>query len=485
VPYLGDANRYADIPMASRLVRYDPSSLTDHGCGQLASAAALTGDLATSWTYSPDRKVITFKLRDTKSEFGNTLTADDVVWSINRAAALESVMQFNYFTLADYTKPPMVAVDPQTVELHVNTPTSIDVAIMTMSWSIIYDSQEAKKHATTDDPWAKAWLATNSDTFGPWHVSAFVPGQQITYVPNPNYWGPRGNISTFILKAVPDAGVRGQLVQSGDADWAARLTISQYTYLQGVTGVTVKQCVSPNRDDLVLQQKGTKFADVRVREAISLAIDRDALVKGAYGGYYKPAITGLTQFYSFPSASAVYKYDPAAAKQLLAAAGYANGFAMTMIYNDSRPGPWADQSSVLVKSMLSQIGINVTLKLVGSYTDFNTAFTTGAYESILFEEPPQLADPYYGSAIYNTSKSFQNSFHFADLAYDQLVAQIEHTPDGATRDALVSQLADSGVTDYPVIYLTDDVYLNAYRSDISGILWDPTGDLYPSEYVKS
>jgi peptide/nickel transport system substrate-binding protein len=484
--YEGDANRYADIPMVSRLVLYDPSSLTGQGCGQLASISNLKAELATTWTYSPDRKVITFKLRDAKSEFGNTLTAADVVWSIQRAVALGTVAKFDATTIADYVMPsPMVAVDSSTVELHVKTSTSMDVALMSLNWFIIYDSQEAKKHATTDDPWAKAWLATNSDTFGPWHVSAFVPGQQITYVPNPNYWGPRGNISTFILKAVPDAGVRGQLVQSGDADWAARLTISQYAYLQGVSGVTVKQCVSPNRDNLILQQKGTKFADVRVREAISLAIDRDALVKGAYGGYYKPAITGLTQFYSFPSASAVYKYDPAAAKQLLAAAGYANGFAMTMIYNDSRPGPWADQSSVLIKSMLSQIGINVTLKLVGAYTDFNTQFTSGAFEAALYQEPPLIADPYFSAAIYNVSTSFQNHFGFKDPAYDQLVSQIAHSPAGPDRDALVSKLADLGVTDYPVIYLTDDVYLNAFRSNISGMLWDPSGDLFPHEYVKS
>jgi peptide/nickel transport system substrate-binding protein len=484
--YEGDANRYADIPMVSRLVLYDPSSLTGQGCGQLASISNLKAELATTWTYSPDRKVITFKLRDAKSEFGNTLTAADVVWSIQRAVALGTVAKFDATTIADYVMPsPMVAVDSSTVELHVKTSTSMDVALMSLNWFIIYDSQEAKKHATTDDPWAKAWLATNSDTFGPWHVSAFVPGQQITYVPNPNYWGPRGNISTFILKAVPDAGVRGQLVQSGDADWAARLTISQYTYLQGVTGVTVKQCVSPNRDDLVLQQKGTKFADVRVREAISLAIDRDALVKGAYGGYYKPAITGLTQYYAFSQPYSTYKLDVAAAKQLLAAAGYANGFAMTMIYNDSRPGPWADQSSVLIKSMLSQIGINVTLKLVGAYTDFNTQFTSGAFEAALYQEPPLIADPYFSAAIYNVSTSFQNHFGFKDPAYDQLVSQIAHSPAGPDRDALVSKLADLGVTDYPVIYLTDDVYLNAFRSNISGMLWDPSGDLFPHEYVKS
>lgn len=386
---------------------------------------------------------------------------------------------------ANYVTPsPMVAVDAHTVELHVNTATSLDVADLSVNWFIIYDSQEAKQHATAADPWAKAWLAKNSDTFGPWHVSAFDPGNQITYVQNQYYWGPRGNISTFILKAVPDAGVRGQLLQSGAVDWAARLTFAQYGNLQGTSGVTVKQCVSPNRDDLVLQQKGTKFADLRVRQAISLAIDRAALVKGAYQGYYKPAVTGLTQFYQFSPPYATYEYNVATAKQLLAEAGYPNGFDMTLTYNDSRPGPWADQSSALIKSMLAQVGINVTLKLVGSYTDFNTQFVSGAFEAVLYQEPPLIADPYFSAAIYNVSTSFQNHFGFKDPAYDELVYQIAHSPAGTDRDALVSKLADLGVTDYPVIYLTDDVYLNAYRSNISGIQWDPSGDLMPSEYTK-
>jgi len=484
-PYEGDANRFVDIPLESKLILYDPTKLAGQGCEQLASLTDLKGDLATEWSYSGDRKTITFKLRDAKSEYGNTLTAEDVKWSIERTMALSPIAKFNYFSIADYKKEGAVTVvDDHTVQINVNSPTALDVVENLVFFAIIYDSTEAKKHATEADPWAVDWLKTHTANFGPWKIADFQPGQQVTYEPNPNYYGERGNITKFILRAVPDASTRRQLLEAGSVDWAARLSLNDYKSLQNAAGVTVRMCQSPNRDNLVLNLKNDILKNDQVRAAISMAIDRQAIVDGAYLGFGKPAVTGLSSYYSYPTPDATYTYDVEKAKATLAAAGYPNGFELKLLYSPSRPGPMAQQSAILMQSMLGKIGIKVTLEQVASGTEFSDRFLKGHYDAIVWQEPPLIADPYFSAAIYNMSGSFQNSFGFNSPEYDQLVRDVATTAPGPDRDAKMSELAGLGVTAYPVIYLVDDVFLQAHRANIAGYVARPDGEVYASELVK-
>ncbi len=484
-PYEGDANRFVDIPLESKLILYDPTKLAGQGCEQLASLTDLKGDLATEWSYSGDRKTITFKLRDAKSEYGNTLTAEDVKWSIERTMALSPIAKFNYFSIADYKKEGAVTVvDDRTVQINVNSPTALDVVENLVFFAIIYDSTEAKKHATEADPWAVDWLKTHTANFGPWKIADFQPGQQVTYEPNPNYYGERGNITKFILRAVPDASTRRQLLEAGSVDWAARLSLNDYKSLQNAAGVTVRMCQSPNRDNLVLNLKNDILKNDQVRAAISMAIDRQAIVDGAYLGFGKPAVTGLSSYYSYPTPDATYTYDVEKAKATLAAAGYPNGFELKLLYSPSRPGPMAQQSAILMQSMLGKIGIKVTLEQVASGTEFSDRFLKGHYDAIVWQEPPLIADPYFSAAIYNMSGSFQNSFGFNSPEYDQLVRDVATTAPGPDRDAKMSELAGLGVTAYPVIYLVDDVFLQAHRANIAGYVARPDGEVYASELVK-
>lgn len=485
-PYQGDANRFVDIPLESKLILYDPSALPGQGCEQLASITDLRGDLATEWSYSDDRKTITFKLRDAKSEYGNSLTSADVKWSIDRTIALSPIAKFNYFTIANYRKTdPVTIVDDHTVQIHVESPTALDVIENLVFFAIIYDSTEARKHATDSDPWAAAWLQTHTANFGPWKIGDFTPGQQVTYVPNPNYYGKRGNITKFILRSVPDASTRRQLLEAGAVDWAARLSLNDYKSLQNSPGVTVRECQSPNRDNLVLNLKtNTILANPKVREAISMAIDREAIVKGAYLGFGKPAVTGLSSYYKYPTPTAKYSFDASKAKQILAEAGYPDGFELKLLYSPTRPGPMAEQSAILIRAMLANIGIKASLEQVASGTEFSDRFLKGHYDAIVWQEPPLIADPYFSAAIYNLSGSFQNSFGFNDPAYDQLVREVATTPPGEARNQKMSELASLGVTAYPVIYLVDDVFLQAHRSNIAGYVARPDGEVYPSELIK-
>ena len=161
-----------------------------------------------------------------------------------------------------------------------------------MSQSYVFDSVEAKKHATAKDPWASSWIATHSAGFGPWKVDSFDQGNQITMTENPGYTGKRGNISKVIIKQVAGGADQSQLLQSGSVNYAAALTYPQFKALSTNPKVAVNPCASLSRDVLILNFHDPILAKPDVRKAISLAIDRDELIKGAYSGFGHPAVTG-------------------------------------------------------------------------------------------------------------------------------------------------------------------------------------------------
>jgi len=480
-PFGGEPMIDVETALQSQLFMYDTSGLAGQGCSQMGGLNNVVGDLASSWTFSADRKTITVKLKNVKSAWGHDLTADDVVYSLNRAFALSSVAIGNMTSSTHYATPPATAVSQDTVELHVNSPTAVDLAILTHFTGQIYDSQELKLHATSADPWANQWLQTNTADFGPWKLESFQPGSRISFVPNPYYNGSRGNITHLIFESVPDSSTRAELLQTGQAQWAWGLSYGDFKSLQGKVGITTKDCVSPNRDDLVLNMKDPHFANVLVRQAISMAINRQEINLGAYQGLAQPSKYGVSAAYDFPRPSTTYSYDPAQAKILLAQAGYANGFPMQLTYSASRPGPQVTQSSVLVKDDLAQIGINVTLVNVASASDFNSIFYKPSFQAILYSEPPAIADPYYSATTYTISTSAQDQYGWKDPSFDQLILSVGSTQPGPQRQALIQQLAIEVVNLVPMIYLEDTPYLYAYSSKVTGFDAVPYGKLFPSQ----
>ena len=490
-PFQGTPEREIGSEMGGMLYAWDVSKLRGNGCDQLPGVGDVKGDLVQSAKWDPKSSSYIITLRNTKSENGNPLTSADVKFTFDHLiAAKTSVAALLMNTVADYgitlgdtSTDPFQPVNKQTVRLHVVRKTPFDLAILTWPSFRILDSVAVKQHATTSDPYADAWLQNNNPGFGPWKVSGFAPGSAVFLTRNPNYWGPRGNIKKEIIKNIPDGSTRAQLLAAGQLDYAANLSYSDYISLTKKgpsSGVAVQRCFSANRTTLVLNFKDPILGNQMVRQAISMAIDRSALNKAGYLGQFLPARYGVGTQYSFTKSAAV-AYPPvniAKAKALLAAAGYPNGFQMTMLMSLGRPGPEALPLSVLIKSELAQIGIDVTIQQIASTTDFLGAFTAGNYQAMLYLEPPAISDPYYSLNLLNASDSFQDTFQYHNAEYDQLVGQLRFMAPGPARDAVVTKLSSIVVDTVPVVYLTDNIFLHAVRNRFTGWTHSPSGDIY-------
>jgi peptide/nickel transport system substrate-binding protein len=477
----GDPGRWTKWEQGSGLATYDYSKLKDRGCTDLATIADVKLDLAESWELSPDRKFYTVRLKPAKSPAGNTLSSQDVAWSFERHKALSGVSRNMYFTQAKYKQEGTIEiVDDRTFKLHVDTPTSMDLPIHTISafGLEIYDSIEAKKHATADDPWAKAWLATHTANYGPWTVQSFDPGNEVVYVANPNYTGERGNIDRLVIRGIPESSTRLQLLQAGEVDFAARLTFDEYASLEGSSDVAVDKCLSPNRDTLMMQLAYKPFSDPKVRQAVSYAIDREALVNTAYRGFATPSKSALPVGYGSPGSDVTYRYDPALAKKLLGEAGFPNGFEASMMIHSSRPGPHAEQVAVTLQSQLQQVGLNWKIDVASSAADFATRYQERRYQAVVNLDPPAIADPLYTLVNYNASKAAQNTHGYSSPEYDALVQKLATVLElGPERNAILAQIDKVVMDTMPMIYLVDRQYIHAYRSNIKGFVNAPHGEL--------
>ncbi len=481
-PFTGDATRWMLVARKSTLIDYDVDKVAGRGCEQVPTNDDVVGTLVDSWKLSRDKKTITLSLKDTGSQYGNKLSAEDVKWSVERSFALAPFMADAMGVNGRFDVKRMISiVDEKTVDVHLKEPFPYAVPLLGNNTMPIFDSREAKKHATKKDPWASKWLATHIADFGPWKLDSFTASSEIVMSQNPHYTGPRGNIDTLVLRKVPEASVRTQLLQSGDADYAARLSYDEYTTLQSSSGVKVTPCASLNRDLLVLNEKDPRFKDVRVRQAVSMAIDRDALVKSVYGGFAAPAKYGFTQFLQMPKSDVEITADVEKAKQLLTEAGYPNGFSLDMIYSAVRPGPVVSQLAPVLQSMLGKVGIKVTLKNVAGSADFFEAYNGGNYQSAIYSEGNILSDPTWIGTYFLASTGTNNTFGFKNEEYDATLAKAREATSTTERDALYAKLSTLAVTQAPVVYLTDDKSIWAFRDGVSGLGVRPQGELVPSD----
>jgi peptide/nickel transport system substrate-binding protein len=476
VPWGGVASHTVLNGLTSHLVRYDSSSLPGGGCEQPPNGANIVPYIAESIELAPDGTKVTLKLKDLKSPYGNTLSAEDVKFSLERELDIDPVSK-DGFVDAGYDAENLVTiVDPKTVELNVKKPTSYTTELLVNNIQTIYDSTEALKHATAKDKWANDWLNTNLADYSGWELESYTPGSDLILKANPNWGGERGNISRMVVRAVPQAATREQLITTGEAQIVNGLEYDQYAKLGDSPGVRVIHCNGYTRDLLILQSKTKPLDNPKVRQAISMAIDRDTLAKAAYSGFAKGSLT------PYPSAAGAeptnpYTFDPAAAKQLLAEAGFPNGFDLTITFSPSRPGPVVRKSSVLLQSMLGDVGIKVKLREIASPTDFYTAYSEKQYQAILYSDPPPVTDPAFYGRVWFHSEAPNNTSGFASQEYDDLLVKLKTTPLDQLdeRKALLTQMAQIVNEDSSTLGLVEPANLAAATDQVSPFITTPNG----------
>ena len=427
--------------------------------------------LAESWVV--DGPVITFRLRPGVKFYptGNPMTSEDVRYSFERLVRITGNGR-NQAGIAGIFKAEQIeAVDPLTVRItftdNMGTPTAIPVALTSMKFQqfAILDSVEVKKHATTEDPWANAWLIKNIATTGPYYIAGRTMGQQLELKAVPDHWsGQQPAFGTVILRVRGNADLVS-LVRGGAVDYVAEgLTGRQYDAL-AAAGFPVLHGDTPSILRISMAMDKEPFTDARVRQAMLHAIPHDRILRTALSGRGKRAIgfynpDDITNNNSYER----YAFDPDKAKALLKAAGK-EPFSFDFWYSNALP--YNNDIAILIGDALKSIGVTANLRPTPALQllDAARARINGADQSMtgmyLNEAVIWLNDPstLTNSAVVTKTAiaGVNNWARYSDPEVDTLHEKYRNSSDAPARKAayqtIQNKLAEAVGTANPLIVL--------------------------------
>jgi peptide/nickel transport system substrate-binding protein len=433
--------------------------------------ARLIGVLAESWEASPDAKVWTFHLQpDVTFTDGTPWNAEAAKFNFERLFAIGQVPATR---IPESAWPEdMEVVDDLTLRMTLKN--GFAPFIDTLVKKFMVSPTAAQEHEVDGD-WGQAWLNENMVGTGPYMLDEWVKGQSISLVRNPDYWqGWEGNhVDRIILRYVPEAATQRLLLEQGDVVMAEKIAIEDLDAVAQVPGVVVEEYKKPSLIHLFMVERGP-LADVRVREAIAKAFDYDAFVDGVFQGRaVKPRSPLPSAVWAWVPQPEV-EYDLDAARQLLADAGYADGFSVK-IFTISSFGWFQPQEAQILQAGLKELGIDATIQ---DHPD------AGAYISA-------VQDPEQGPVIF--AWTFQNSYNdpednfrrnyrsdgsinfiqYSNERVDELIDQGALLVDRDERQAIYDEIQEILWNDYVAVFTAEDLHYITRRESLHGFEFHP------------
>ena len=406
--------------------------------------------LATDVEITENSTVYTFTIRDGVTfHNGNPMTADDVVYSLKRAAGLLDGQDAALVAELDGIK----SVEVKDGKVVVTLESSNSELLSYFTAAIIPD--EVSDIGATP-------IGT-----GPFKFDSYTIGQDVTLLKNENYWIPELpyiDKAVFKITADMDAGLIE--LQNGTIDIYPYLTPDRTSQLDP-NSYEIQQKGSNMVQIFALNNSVKPLNDKRVREAICYAINRDDLIKVTMDGAGEPLTTAMSPAmgkYYDTSLDGTYKQDIEKAKSLLAEAGYANGFDLTITV----PSNYLVHvnTAVELKSELSAVGINCTINQVDWATWLSDTYQGRNFESTVIALTSNYA-PYDVLNRYQTNES-GNFINYSNPKVDELMAQILLETDDAKKVDYYHQVLGLLLEDSASCYLQDPANIVAVSKRISG-----------------
>nr|WP_174479554.1 ABC transporter substrate-binding protein [Paraburkholderia heleia] len=460
----------------------DPLTVTDAGalCLLNQTGEFLANDdaqghlqpaLALSWQANAKADVWTFKLRpNVKFHDGQPFGAKDVVATFDRLADPATGSAALSVLKGVLSKGGTKAVDDHTVEFHLDAPNG------NFAYYVSSDNYNAVMlPANYAGNYEKSFIGT-----GPFKLDKFEARRGVSFVRNPDYWGDKSLPARVEFAFYADEQAQLLALQGHQADVMGTFTVQGGLGILNNPDFKVLGVRSSAHRQIHMRNDSPTFRDKRVRQALALALDRDVLVRGLFKGR---AVVGNDSPFApiFPSTASDVpqrKIDVAKARQLLAQAGMANGFDVTLTTEKYMEIP---DLAVVVQNAAKAVGIRIALK-VESQSQYYGAGTFG--KSDWLDSPLGMTD--YGhrgvpNVFLNaplTSGGTWNAAHFRNAQYDKLVAQFAATLDVAAQKQVARQIQTLLLDETPVIipYFYDQ--LIAQRAVLSGVRFTALAQLY-------
>ena len=402
--------------------------------------------VAESYEISQDAKTFTFKLRSgVKFHNGKDVTMEDVLYSVQHA--IDSGIN-GYANITDFA-----AQDDQTLVVHLENP-STDFLANASTAIIPKDSDENGEHALQP-------VGT-----GPYKFDSYEVQDHVTLVRNEDYWGTPGYLDKVTVRFIASSNDYLMNFQSG--------AIDGFTANAGITEQVDKNTshifvANSNAVQMLALNNHVKpFDDVRVRQALSYAVNADELIDTVNYGYGVKIGSGLIpglEAYFDDSLSSVYDLDVEKAKSLLEEAGYPDGFTFT-IRVPSVYQVHVDSAQVIVEE-LKKIGVTANIEQVDWATWLEKVYSNRDYEATIISLDGSIASPTAFLARY-VSDAHNNFVNFSSEAYDEAYAAATAATDEEARAAGFKECQRILNEEAASVYIQDIANILVYNEKFDG-----------------
>ena len=359
------------------------------------------------------------------------------------------------------------AVDDYTVEFHLPTPYAPFMNSVTQFYLI-------SPAALADSSWDYSKKSAGS---GPYVLEEYAQGDHVSILRNEDYWGEAPSIDRIDFRVVPEAGSRIAALQTGEATAIYPMPTDQVATVRAAGDINMVSLESTTMRYVTLNTNYEPLSDVKVRQALNHALNQDEYVKVMYSGAATPATSVLPEMVPGYKAQTPYEYDLEKAKSLLEEAGYADGFEVSVICDNSTQ---ETKGATFVMQQLEQIGVHVNVLPNEAATNAEIAAepedTTELqmwYVNWSQSDPDGFLRSLLSSAMvpptgYNTA-FWKNEEFDAELEAGNAAPTVEE------QNEHYGKCQDIAWAECPWLYLASDNTLLSYKAYLNGIKYVPQG----------
>ncbi|WP_375632507.1 ABC transporter substrate-binding protein [Bartonella sp. AA74HLJMH] len=493
---------------------FDPAQLNDvygseivrNVCDNLVvsatdDAAKMVPSLAKSWDVSGDdhSTVITFHLRDgLKFNDGRSANANDLLWSMKRIVKLKmgNAAIFNEYGITEQNvDDALQAPDKKTVVMKFDKPYPAELIlnnIVASPATALLDRQTIMKHEKDGD-FGNQYLKSHAACVGPYQLKSWRPGEALLLRASSHYWGQAPKLKQILIRHVAEPGTQRLLLQKHDIDVARDLTPEDLADLQKTTDVKIEEVLEPSMMYWGFNMTNPIFAKEKVRLAMRYLIDYEGLGKKLLKGVGVPraSFIPLGNFGALDEKEGQpFKLDIAKAKQLLAEAGYPNGFEANFLVSNA---PYRVLVAQSLQDSAAKAGVRLKIERMAGTQLFSKLYAR-AFDTIFVGWNNDSADPHTMASrlVYNPDNRLEAKntaypswqYGYLDETMNQKVQDALFQKDPQKRAQLYADLQRELMQKGPYAFIFQKYTVIAMTPDIKKWVWNSAPHIFYSKIEK-
>jgi peptide/nickel transport system substrate-binding protein len=424
--------------------------------------------LASKWETSADGLTWTFTLRPgVKFSDGTPLTSNDVKVSLDLArGGQRTVWKDNYKAIKEVQAP-----DPMTVKIILIAPHPPLLSELAMFPAWIMQASMATATDVKDYDDTKNWASKGT---GAYYTESWKKGDPVILKRNPYYWKNTSAVDEVRIEHIPDDNTRVLKLQGGEVDIVDFVPFSQLAALSGQPGIKAQNFLIQQTTFIILNVTKPPLNDVKVRQALNYATDKEAIIKSVFFGQGEVMKAPIPLGTYVDKNSPGYPFDLAKAKALMAESSAPNGFTLPMVVANNNQD--RVNTAIILKDQWAKIGVTVDVQQLDSATaraatrgEGNFMANPSAWTNDM-NDPTQIVNYEMRGGEGSGSFAYWTRYNNPELNDKITAADLEQDP--VKREAAYVAIQRIYLNDAPLVFIANLGATAAWRSNVNGFLID-------------